>query len=211
MKEISFYESFPTNDRNLKTRRLVCGFGINDAPFSTQFHHLGKLIAHPAYLAWKSLITRCYNNKYQSKYPSYSGVTVCEEWRSFMAFRSWWLDNQVEGWHIDKDILSSSRQYSPSTCIFIPSSLNMFLTDSAASRGRWMIGCSMTRTGKFTSYINNPLSGKKETLGSFELEIEAHNKWMERKIEIAGEMKAIMDSIDERIYGRVVELIKLMK
>ena len=74
-----------------------------------------------------------------------------------------------------------------------------------------MIGCSMTRTGKFTSYINNPLSGKKETLGSFELEIEAHNKWMERKIEIAGEMKEIMDSIDERIYGRVVELIKLMK
>jgi hypothetical protein len=68
MKDIGFYESFPATARALNTRRPIFGFGVNDAPFFTQFHFNGKLLAHPAYLAWKSMIARCYDQKYKSKF-----------------------------------------------------------------------------------------------------------------------------------------------
>lgn len=46
------------------------------------------------------------NKVEHKKWPSYIGVTVCDEWRSFMKFREWWLENHVDGWQIDKDLLT---------------------------------------------------------------------------------------------------------
>lgn len=211
MKDIGFYESFPATARALKTRRPIFGFGVNDAPFFTQFHFNGKLLAHPAYLAWKSMIARCYDQKYKSKFATYEGVTVCDEWRSFMSFREWWLDRHVEGWHLDKDLLSGDRHYSPNNCIFIPMALNMFLTDSAASRGEFAIGCSRNKSGLFVSYVNNPISNTKEWLGTFATEDDAHSKWKKRKLQIAHEMKQEMDAIDKRIFDMVILKIKSMR
>lgn len=208
MFDIAFYESRVSSERNLKTRRKVYGFGINDAPFPTQFHIKEKLYAHPAYLAWKSIICRCYNPKYIDRFPTYSGASVCEEWRSFMSFRSWWVEHHIDGLVIDKDIIGNGKVYSPSTCIFIPNDMNIFLTDSAAARGAYPIGCSRTKYGSFVATCSNPFTKKKEFIGCHKEPESAHKAWMARKIELAGMMKDQMDSIDSRIYGRVIEIIK---
>lgn len=211
MHSIEFLESKIATPRSLKLRTTIYGIGINDAPFCTQFHHEDRLLAHPAYMAWKSILCRCYDDKYLARFPTYKEASVCDEWRNFMAFRDWWLENQVDGWVVDKDILAPSKIYSPETCIFIPSHINIFLTDSAGSRGKYPVGCSMAKSGKFVSYCNNPFTKTKESLGTYGDPESAHQAWKVRKIEHALTMRNEMDAIDLRIYPRVVEIVNGMR
>ena len=157
------------------------------------------------------MLQRCYSEEYHHRYPTYIGVKVCDEWLSFMAFRKWWVENQVDGWHMDKDVLSDDRIYSPDTCIFVPAWLNTFTIDSWASRGEWPIGvCFDRRRRKFESRCRHPF-GKNEYLGHFSTPDEAHAAWLARKIEIANELKHLMDDIDARIFPRVIEIISRSK
>lgn len=190
-------------------RSAVYGVGINDATFCPQPRIDGKVILCPAYDAWQGMLRRCYSSKSQAKRPTYAGVLVCNEWHSFMSFRAWWMENQVDGWDLDKDILSSSKIYSPSTCIFVPPWLNGFANSQASSRGKWLIGVHLhKRLGRFCAMCRNVLSGRQEHLGYFDTEMDAHLAWLERKIEIALELKPRMDEVDVRIYPRVVEMVR---
>lgn len=191
---------------------LICGFGINDADYVTQPSINGKCVARPEYRAWKGMIVRSYSSKNNAAQPTYIGVTVCDEWRSFMAFRGWWLDNHVDGWHLDKDILTDKRVYSPDTCIYVPSWLNGFIIDCGASRGEWPIGVRFhNRARKFDARCRNPMTGKSEFLGYFSDPASANNAWLVRKLSIAKELRLKMDEIDSRIYPRVVEIIERAK
>lgn len=88
---------------------------------------------HPAYRAYRSMMSRCYN----SNDPGYEwygavGVTVCDEWRGNpKAFVEWALSS---GWapslHIDKDILCKEKGifphvYSPETCQWVTAKENV--------------------------------------------------------------------------------------
>lgn len=68
---------------------------------------------------------------------SYCEVTVCDEWqRDFEKFYDWCLDNYVEGWQIDKDLLSGDEKiYSPDTCLFVPPEVNAFYREPYNKRG----------------------------------------------------------------------------
>lgn len=200
------------SNMSLAKRGLVFGVGVNDAPYQTQPIINGKQVACPAYKAWTNILTRVYSNKYHAKQPTYSGVKVCDEWHSFMSFRAWWMENQVDGWQLDKDILSDSREYSPETSLFVPRWLNSFITDSGAARGAYPIGVYFDRgRGKFEAQCSNPMSKKTEHLGYFSTPEEAHLAWLTRKLELALELKPNMDEIDQRIYPRVVEIINNAK
>lgn len=59
----------------------------------------------------------------------------------------------------------------------------------------------------FRSQCGNPQTRKHEHLGYFYSRSDAHAAWKKRKLEIALDMKQEMDSIDKRIYERVVEII----
>ena len=188
--------------------RLVHGFGVNDADYAVKPRVNGKQVACPAYRTWANMIQRAYNPKEQEKYPTYIGVKVCEEWRHFMAFRSWWLANNVPGWHLDKDLIGNRKLYSPRTCIFVPDWLNNFTIDSGASRGEWPIGVSWHKLrGRFQANCRHPF-GRQEHLGLFDCPEHAHLAWLVRKLEIAAEIKPQMDEIDIRIYPRVVDTIR---
>lgn len=188
--------------------KRVYGFGINDANYEVRPRVDGVPVMCRAYRAWYDMLRRCYSKKYQAKHPTYIGVIVCDEWRSFMSFRKWWIDNHVDGWNLDKDLLSDSRSYSPESCIYVPHWLNSFTIDCGANRGDWPIGASFHKQhGKFVSYCNNPEIGKRESLGYFTSPNEAHMAWKSRKLELSLEMNSDMDEIDERIYPRVVEII----
>jgi hypothetical protein len=88
---------------------------------------------HPAYKAWRGILTRCYdqNSEGYKWYGAY-GVTICDEWKENpKAFIEWSLAN---GWkpnlHVDKDILCKEKGifphvYSPETCQWVTAKVNV--------------------------------------------------------------------------------------
>lgn len=98
------------------------------------------------YNLWYDMLKRCYCNDYIEKHPSYSGVTVCEEWHNFQNFAKWVDENyyEVEGnyrMELDKDILiKGNKIYSPYTCIFIPKILNTLFIYNKTKSGKYPLG-----------------------------------------------------------------------
>jgi len=179
-------------------KKLVFGFGINDADYMVQPRGPnGKQLKCPFYHIWCKMLERAYSPKLHAKRPTYIGVTVCEEWRSFMAFRAWMMEQDWEGKHLDKDILvPGNKVYSPDTCVFVAQEINTLLTDSAAKRGDWPIGvCWHKRVGKIFAQIME--NGKKRHLGYFHSPHEAHLAWRKEKVRLV--RKAAEECDDPRI------------
>lgn len=203
--------NFPVNSFSQTRRRSVFGFGVNNADYMSGPKIDGKKANCPAYVAWRDMIKRSYCPKWHARHPTYIGVSVCEEWHSFLAFRAWWIANQIDGWQLDKDLLGNSREYSPESCIFVPQWLNNFTIDSGAARGNCPIGADWHKSsGKYRARCSRPF-GKNEHLGNFTSAEDAHAAWKSRKLEIAEELRPRMDEIDLRIYPRVVEIISRAK
>ena len=197
---------------SLSKRDVVCGVARNDADYVTNSTIDGERIMCPAYRDWKSMIMRCYSNKYKSTHPTYIGVSACSEWLSFMAFRSWWLLNVVDGWQLDKDLLGDGKTYSPESCIYIPQWLNSFVNDNGASRGVTPIGVSFySKSGMYRASCNNTRTRNVEHIGMFSSADEAHMAWRKRKILLAKSLKCDMDEIDGRLYSSVVAIIESLR
>ena len=72
------------------------------------------------YATWKSMLMRCYSDKYHLKSPSYIGCSVCDEWLDFQVFAKWFSVNYEDGKQLDKDIkIEGNKIYSPDTCLFV--------------------------------------------------------------------------------------------
>jgi hypothetical protein len=73
-----------------------------------------------AYKVWSGMLQRCYCEKYQARYPTYMGCTVCDEWHNFNIFADWFYENYIVGCHLDKDtLINGNKIYSPKSCVFI--------------------------------------------------------------------------------------------
>lgn len=202
----------PAGKLSSSMRRPVYGVGVNDSESATNIKIDGVLVCCKAYQMWHDLLRRCYCQKLQEQHQTYIGVSVCDDWIKFSSFREWWLINHIDGFDLDKDILSDSREYSPSSCIFIPNWLNKFNTDRRNHRGEYPIGVTRhNQCSRFVARCKNALTGNDEYLGLFSTQEEAHLAWRNRKLELALELKPKMDSIDLRIYPRVVEIINNAK
>lgn len=198
-----------------KNNITVCGVGINDADYAvTKLEEIGyeggkrkqkKIWACPYYRAWSSMLERCYSSSYQKRYPTYIGCTVSEEWLTFSNFRAWMKVQDFEGKQLDKDLLfEGNKVYSAKTCVFVTRAVNMFTVDSGATRGEWLIGADWYKpAGKFRSRCRNPFTKKREHLGLFACEQEAHQAWLKRKLELAHELAAIQT--DERISKALID------
>lgn len=202
---------YPVTKESLLNRRPVFGVGINDADYVISPQLDGVRLVCPAYRLWAAMLTRSYSSKFHDENPTYIGVTVCKKWHSFMSFRDWWIKNQVDQYQLDKDLIGDSREYSPESCIFVPQWLNTFTSSGAAKRGSLPIGVSFHGpSGKYQSHCSHPF-GKHKNLGSFPSSSEAHSAWKSRKLEIAEELRPLMDKIDFRIYQRVIDIIKKLQ
>ena len=112
------------------------------------------------------------------KYPDYINVTLCNEWLDFNVFKVWYENNHIEGYELDKDLLRpSSNMYSPDTCCFIPKSINMLITNKR--KGRHLKGTEKVSSGKFRACMKK--YNKNVHLGTFDTELQAHNKYKEEK------------------------------
>lgn len=140
--------------RVFKTERsLVYGIGVNDAPYSVQPRVNGKHLKCPAYVKWKGMLERVGCPKFHAKQTSYIGTEVCESWIKFMGFREWFFTKMLKTplttgeAHLDKDLLSGLRRYSPETCSLVPRWLNNLSGLSGVSRGDYPIGVSPNGNG----------------------------------------------------------------
>lgn len=199
----------PATTISIARRRLICGFGINDASYTVQPEIDGERVFCPAYQTWLSMIRRVYGSDSDR---SFDGFKICIEWSKFTEFAKWWADNQVDGWGLDKDILGDSNMLSGESCLYIPTWLNQFINMQSYVRGKFPIGANFHKaSGKFRGTCHNPITQKSEHLGLFENQHLAHSAWKERKLEFAKRLKHKMDEIDGRIYPRVVEIINRAK
>lgn len=186
----------------MKPKKLVHGVGINDADYAVQKNEaiqvngkrkLKLVWLCPYYSTWKAMLMRCYSSKFQGLYPTYKGCTVSADWHTFSNFRAWMKKQQWEDSQLDKDLLvEGNKIYSPDTCVFVTPMVNSFTLDCRAARGEWSIGVYWHKNaGKFQSQCRNPFTGKKEYLGRFTTELEAHKVWQERKLKLAKELAEI--------------------
>ena len=126
------------------------------------------------YRIWKNMLMRCYDNKYLKKFPAYKDCTVCDEWLNFQNFAEWLNENYYvvnkETMCLDKDILvKGNKVYSPSTCVFVPESINLLFVNNKIKRGKYPIGvtyikrnkkyqakCCIENREKFLGYYDTP-------------------------------------------------------
>ena len=174
-----------TQNLSTRSRKLIYGIGINDAPYITQPHVNNKQICCPFYSLWQSMLKRCYSHKYQLTKPTYIGCTVCTEWLSFMNFRAWILTQAWEGNHLDKDIkIKGNKVYAPHLCMYVPAALNTIIKTSRLGTGKYPLGVRyFALNNKYASTIS--IAGKSIHLGCFDTIEEASDAyWEARKIRI---------------------------
>jgi hypothetical protein len=129
------------------------------------------------------MLSRCYSEAYQTRYPTYKGCTVHNKWLTFSVFKSWMQTQDWEGKQLDKDLLiSGNKCYSSTTCLFVTSQINKLLTDSAAARGLYKKGVTRNGIGKYIASCN--VDGKKEHLGCYLTEEAAHQAYLTFKSEL---------------------------
>lgn len=163
-----------------KKSKKVYGVGINDVEFATEITVNGKKIIHPAYEHWRGLIRRSFDQASKAKNKTYSEVTCCDEWCYFSGFLSWWKSHYTIGYSLDKDIIvRGNKVYSPETCVFVPKTINSFLTTSMATRGDYPLGVSLSGN-KYIAKTHR--AENKAYLGSYESIEQAHKAWQLAKI-----------------------------
>ncbi len=199
----------------MSKKRLICAVGINDADYVVKVcetvgyvdgKRKQKLIwTCPFYMTWVSMLTRCYSDKYQARWPTYIGCVVVEEWKTFSNFKSWMEKQDWEGKHLDKDLLKHGNKiYGPDHCIFVTGIVNAFMTERTLDRGEWPIGVAWhKKSKKFQAQCCNPFTKKREHLGLFTCPNEAHKAWLKRKQELAILLAA--EQTDERIAKALVD------
>ncbi|UUW39727.1 putative DNA-binding domain protein [Vibrio phage VPMCC14] len=191
--------------KELKSRKRVYGFGINDVDYCVQKNEryiddTGKqrikiLWKCKYYTKWSDMIKRGYCKKEKIRYPTYSNVKVCDDWRYFSKFRLWCLEYEqehnidIEDFNLDKDLLSDMEIYSPETSCFLPPVVNMFIAEDRVTSSTGLVGSSYHRSSdKYQAGCNNPLTKRSEYLGLHTTSEQAHLKWAECKFKIAKEI-----------------------
>ena len=201
--------------RIMKSKKLVCGVGINDADYKlseweviTDVHgnkRFRRIWSCPFYRKWYGVLERGFSSKLKEKHPTYALCSVVEEWKTFSNFKAWMEKQDWEGKEIDKDLLvRGNKEYGPNTCVFISDTLNLFITERENDRGEWPIGVSWRRDwNKFIATCRNPFSKNKEYLGHFTCPNEAHQAWLKKKREHALALAAIQT--DKRISQALLD------
>ena len=138
-----------------------------------------------AYVTWRGMIGRCYYNKFSHLHPTYQRVEVCDDWHNFQNFASWFKENYIPGYCLDKDLLSDGKKiYSPESCLFIPVALNAFLPRLVHNHQDKATGVTW-RFGKWIAAINDMDTNKWLHLGNFNSKSEAVSAYNSKREEFA--------------------------
>jgi hypothetical protein len=182
------------NTKPIEERELVAGVGVVDVE-NTSWN--GKVFP-----IWREMIERCYNEDNWKRRPTYKGCEVCDEWKNYSGYLQWYEENYVEGFDVDKDLLSyllKNKIYSPETCCFLPPEINSILSTKSLKRDlpigvHVVSGCITASCGK-------------DYLGSFNTIEDAREAYLTEKkkriTELANKWK---DKIEQRAYDALINL-----
>ncbi len=161
------------------------------------------------YGLWQNMLTRCYNDTYKNKQPTYIGCEVSNNFKSYEYFYEW-CQNQigfnVEGWHLDKDLLiKGNKVYSEYSCVFLPNEINLLLVKCTASRGEYLIGVYWSKTANaFKATVRKNKGGQKH-LGYFNTELEAYNAYkIAKEAFVKEQANKFKSQIDQRAYNALM-------
>lgn len=162
-----------------------------------------------AYVCWSAMRLRVYSKNFQTHRPSYTGCKMCDEWHDFQVFAKWHSENYIDGFELDKDLLSGGQKvYSPETCVFLPRNINTFLSGSGKQNKTGYDGVSfIKRVNKFRASGKPFMGSKIKTIGHFYTPNEAYIKYQSFKAEQVEYAKQYMRSLN--IYPE--EIINLIK
>lgn len=155
---------------------------------------------------WSAMLRRCYDAKTIEKQPTYKDVTVCNEWLCYDNFRTWFIKNYVDGWQLDKDILSTDvKVYSPEVCVFVPKEINTLFNIRRSNRGKFPLGVNFEpRNKKYTADIN--IYGKPHYLGIYDSKEDAFNAYrIAKKKHVLSTAEKWKDKLDYRVYDAMVK------
>lgn len=162
------------------------------------------------YKIYHSMLKRCYDPKYQEKYPTYKGCKVEDYLLNFQNMCEWIKNNYYkvpgERMCLDKDILyKGNKVYSRETCIFVPERINLLFIKNNNDRGDCPIGVTPTSSGNYEAKCNNGY-GKMDYLGTYSTKEEAFQAYKEYKENL---IKEVINSYEGRIpepfYTRLKE------
>ncbi len=198
--------------------KYVCGVGKNDIKKAAVIEYLVQVEGYIIevalklytimYNAWKNLLNRAYSEKCHQSYPTYIGVTVCDEWLFFSNFAKWFTKNYIGDYDLDKDLLKqNNKQYSPHVCRYVPNYVNKVLLDRGNARGSMLGVCE---SGKGFKAQCNQLQGdgtyKRVYLGTYDKPEQAHAAWQRGKIEA---IKKVIEKYqkDPHWYPEIVDAL----
>lgn len=161
------------------------------------------------YDLWAKMLERCYNEKVRDRQPTYSVVTVCDEWLDFQNFAEWCeaqeffnaKDDKGRPYQLDKDILvRGNKVYSPETCCFVPKDINLLLLTSKKARGDYPLGVTYhKRDGVFQANLG--INGKQKYLGAFKTSEEAFLTYKKAKESYVKDVANMWkDKVDIKVY-----------
>lgn len=117
---------FPAHIGNLRKGKYKNPYSLSVRGMG--FEGYGKYnttVDNVASVKWRDMLTRAYSDVELLRRPSTEDVKVCEEWHNFQNFAEWFNGNYINGWELDKDIITPGNfLYSPETCCFIPREIN---------------------------------------------------------------------------------------
>ena len=188
----------------------VYGVGITGARYPTKVNGVHT----KEYKLWHSMLSRCYNDTYKKRQPTYEGCEASENFKSYEHFYEWCHkqigfgnDGNGNPFHLDKDLLvKGNKVYSENTCVFLPQEINQVLVKTTASRGEHLIGVSWNK--KDNAFVARVAKnkGKQEYLGSFKTEIEAFNAYKTAKeLYIKDVANKFKSQIDLRAYEALMK------
>lgn len=172
----------------MKTKKLVCGVGINDLMANNDC---------PYYRKWYGMIRRCYGKEMEEQGSNYANCKVSEEWLTLSVFKSWMEKQDWQDKELDKDLLvTGNTLYSEGTCLFITKRINNFIARSTEKLGKLPVGVYLEPNGRYYKSAIG-FNGKIENLGTFTTPLDAHKAWLVAKTMYADRLAESED--DERV------------
>lgn len=155
------------------------------------------------YSVWKAMLVRCYCDKYQTKYPTYSGCSVSDDFLFYPNFKQWYRQQKgfgMVGWELDKDILyKGNKVYSREACCIVPLAINSLIIKSDAARGDFPIGVHLKKIGSYGATVRK--DGTQKSIGYFRTPLAAFLAYKSAKesyIKIVAEKWK--GQVDHRVY-----------
>lgn len=166
------------------------------------------------YHVWSGMMNRCYSETSKTDHwKCYrEGVEVSKEFLDFQEFGKWFDDNYIEGWDLDKDVLSFIKGvnvYSHETCIFLPPRLNKLLIGNPKLLNEDLpAGVTSVNTGGYQARLS--VGTHREYLGYSLCPNKVHSLYKEAKHNFIIEtLRTYRDVLPEVTFKYIVDYVNL--